>query len=175
MARALIALGSNMGDRGQLLRSAVADLEAQDAVTVEAVSPVVVTRAVGGPADQPDFLNAVVRISTGLAPFRLLELCQRIEAEHDRVREVRWGPRTVDLDIVDYDGLEMDEPTLTLPHARAHLRAFVLLPWSLLEPEARLRGRSVRELAQAAADLPGIGPETYDLSEAPADSGGPSW
>lgn len=167
MARAVLALGSNLGDRGQLLRSAVGDLRVQEGLAVEGVSPVVVTRPVGGPPDQPDFLNAVVRITTTLAPFQLLRLCQRIEADHDRVRSVRWGPRTVDLDIIDYDGIEMDEPTLTLPHALAEQRAFVLLPWSLLEPQALLRGRRVAELAERAPDRSGISAQVFSLDRAP--------
>lgn len=165
MPRAIIALGSNLGDRGPLLRSAVDALEAHDRVSVEAVSPIVSTSAVGGPAGQPDFLNGVARITTSLPPFRLLELCQRIEAEHDRVRLERWGPRTLDLDIVDYDGLVMDEPTLTLPHPRADRRAFVLVPWSMLEPDAVLDGRRVAQLAQEAPDRDGIAAQTLSLDD----------
>lgn len=167
MARVVLGLGSNLGDRGRLLRSAVDALRAQEGVEVEGVSPVVATRPVGGPPDQPDFLNAVVRITTTLSPFQLLGACQRIEADHDRERTVRWGPRTVDLDIIDYDGLEMDEPTLTLPHALAAQRAFVLVPWSLLEPQALLRGRPVAELAERAPDRSGISARTSSLEQAP--------
>lgn len=167
MARAVLGLGSNLGDRGQLLRSAVDALRRQEGIEVEAVSPVVATRPVGGPPGQPEFLNLVVRLTTTLSPFQLLAACRRIEADHARERTVRWGPRTVDLDIIDYDGLEMDEPTLTLPHALAAQRAFVLVPWSLLEPQALLGGRPVAELAEQAPDRPGISAGAFALEQAP--------
>ncbi|WP_144794806.1 2-amino-4-hydroxy-6-hydroxymethyldihydropteridine diphosphokinase [Kocuria palustris] len=172
MPRALLALGSNLGDRGRLLRSAVEALRAEEQVVVEGVSPVVVTQAVGGPDGQPDFLNGVVRIRTSLPPQGLLELCQRIEAEHDRVRLERWGPRTLDLDIIDYDGIVLDDPALTLPHPRAAGRAFVLAPWAMLEPEAVLAGRRVSELAREAEDLGGLDPRALRLEDLGAETGG---
>lgn len=163
MRHAVIALGSNLGDRAELLRAAVADLNSTQGVDVVAASPVVVTRPVGGPQNQPDFLNAVVRIATTLGPFELLAVCQQIETAHDRIRDIRWGPRTLDLDIVEFGGLSMDEPTLTLPHPRAAERAFVLVPWAMMDPEARLNGRPVRALAEQAEDLQGISPQSYPL------------
>lgn len=156
MARALIALGSNLGERQELLRGAVRDLAAADAVVVEGVSPAVQSRPVGGPSGQPDYLNAVVRVRTDRPPHDLLALCQRIEADHGRERRERWGPRTLDLDLIDYDGRVLDDPVLTLPHPRAHERAFVLVPWSLLEPGAVLGDRPVRELARQAPDREGV-------------------
>ncbi|NHU85625.1 2-amino-4-hydroxy-6-hydroxymethyldihydropteridine diphosphokinase [Kocuria sp. JC486] len=163
MRQAVIALGSNLGDRAELLRAALADLQASDGIEVLGASPVVVTRPVGGPEGQPDFLNAVLKVQTTLGPFELLRTCQRIEDAHDRVREVQWGPRTLDVDIIDFGGLSMDEPTLTLPHPRARERAFVLVPWSMIDPDATLAGEPVRELAQRAPDLPGIAPRSYPL------------
>ncbi|NKE10343.1 MULTISPECIES: 2-amino-4-hydroxy-6-hydroxymethyldihydropteridine diphosphokinase [Kocuria] len=163
MRQAVIALGSNLGDRAELLRAAVADLNATEGVEVVAASPVVVTHPVGGPEGQPDYLNAVVRISTTLGPFELLAVCQEIETAHDRIRDVRWGPRTLDLDIIEFGGLSMDEPTLTLPHPRAADRAFVLVPWAMMDPEARLNGQPVRALAEQAEDLQGISPRSYPL------------
>ena len=139
MPRALIGMGSNLGDRGQLLRSAVEQLREAPGVSVEAVSPIAITDPVGGPPGQPQFLNGVVRLSTELPPEDLLALCQRIEADHDRVRLERWGPRTLDLDIIDYDGAELDGPELILPHPRAHERAFVLVPWLDADPGERER------------------------------------
>lgn len=168
MRQVIIALGSNLGDRAELLRAALADLRAAKDIEVLDASPVVVTRPVGGPEGQPDFLNAVVKVQTTLGPFELLKVCQAIEDAHDRVRDVRWGPRTVDLDIIDFGGLRMDEPVLTLPHPRAAERAFVLVPWSMMDSEARLIGRPVRELAQEADDLPGIAPRSYPLLTDPA-------
>ncbi|KAA9394130.1 2-amino-4-hydroxy-6-hydroxymethyldihydropteridine diphosphokinase [Kocuria coralli] len=176
MRHAIIALGSNLGDRAELLRAALGDLRAAEGVEVLDASPVVVTRPVGGPEGQPDFLNAVVKIRTTLGPFEMLQLCQAIEDAHDRTHDIEWGPRTVDLDIIDFGGLSMDEPTLTLPHPRAAGRAFVLVPWAMMDPEARLGGRRVRELAQEADDLPGISPRTHppliDPSELPHHDGG---
>ena len=169
MPRALIALGSNLGDRGQLLRSAVESLRAEPGVAVEAVSPIAITDPVGGPPGQPQFLNGVLRLSTELSPWALLALCQRIESEHDRVRVQRWGPRTLDLDIIDYDGAVLDDPELSIPHPRAHERAFVLFPWALLEPRAELAGRSVAELAGQAQDAQGIRAQTFRLEDAPGE------
>jgi 2-amino-4-hydroxy-6-hydroxymethyldihydropteridine diphosphokinase len=91
------------------------------------------TDPVGGPT-QPEFLNVVVEIDTDLDPLDLLHACNRVEAELGRVRDVRWGPRTVDIDILLLDGLTIDGPTLTVPHPRMLRRAFVLLPLLDLEP-----------------------------------------
>ena len=165
MPRALIAMGSNLGDRGGLLRSGLASLRAAEGIVVEGASPIVATAAVGGPAGQPDFLNAVVRIRTALEPRELLGLCHRIEAEHDRVRLERWGPRTLDLDIIDVDGVVLDDPELSIPHPRAAQRAFVLAPWAMLEPEAELGGRRVAELAGRAPDADGIRPGVLRMED----------
>ena len=94
---------------------------------------------VGGPP-QPDFLNAVVRIRTILSPRELLGACQGIEMVHGRERHEPNGPRTLDIDMIDFDGAEASAKDLTLPHPRAHERAFVLVPWSHMEPEATLPG-----------------------------------
>lgn len=169
MPRALIGMGSNLGDRGQLLRSAVEQLRAAPGVSVEAVSPIAITDPVGGPPGQPQFLNGVVRLSTELSPRELLALCQRIEADHDRVRLERWGPRTLDLDIIDFDGALMDDPELTIPHPRAHERAFVLFPWALLEPQAELAGSRIAELAAQASDARGVRAQTFRLEDAPGE------
>lgn len=135
MTRAVLAVGSNLGDRMGHLQGAV-DALSQD-VRIVAVSGVYETAPVGGP-DQDDFLNAVVIVETALAPHDLLALCQRVEASHDRVRDVRWGPRTLDVDIVAIAGALLDDPDLTLPHPRAHERAFVCLPWLDADPGATL-------------------------------------
>lgn len=164
MKQAVIALGSNLGNRAQLLRAGITDLSASDGLEISAISPVVVTHPVGGPVGQPDYFNAVVQVNTTLEPFELLELCHRIEADHDRVRNIRWGPRTLDLDIIDYAGMQLDDPTLTLPHPRAAERAFVLVPWAMMDPAAQLQGQSVRSLADQAKDLPGVYVRSYALS-----------
>ena len=135
MSRAVLALGSNIGDRLGHLQGAI-DALAGD-VEVIAVSGVYETAPVGGP-DQGDFLNAVIVVETSLSPHDLLALCQRVETAHDRVREVRWGPRTLDVDIIAMEGILLDESLLTLPHPRAHERAFVCIPWLEVDPAAAL-------------------------------------
>ncbi|HEX3003893.1 MAG TPA: 2-amino-4-hydroxy-6-hydroxymethyldihydropteridine diphosphokinase [Angustibacter sp.] len=163
---AVIALGANLGDREATLRGALEALEATDGVTVDAVSPVAATQPVGG-ADQPDYLNAVALVRTRLAPDELLAVLHGVEAEFGRVRLERWGPRTLDLDLITYGVVQTstevvsDDPHLTLPHPRAHERAFVLVPWSQVQPDALLRTpggavRAVRDLADAAPDRAGL-------------------
>lgn len=143
MSRAVLSVGSNMGDRLDHLQGAI-DLLAQD-VDVIAVSDVYETAPVGGP-EQDDFLNAVLMVETTLSPYELLALCQRVEAAHQRVREVHWGPRTLDVDIIAMDDALLDDPVLTLPHPRARERAFVCVPWLDVDPGARISGESVAEL-----------------------------
>lgn len=154
--RVILALGSNLGEREGTLQSAVADLVDRPEVRLHNVSPVVTTKPVGGPAGQPDFLNMVIGIDTTLEPLELLAHCQAVELAHHRTREVRWGARTLDIDIISYGSVTSDDPVLTLPHPRAGLRAFVLYPWSLMDPQATLAGESVAELAAAADDMAGI-------------------
>ncbi|ALE04277.1 2-amino-4-hydroxy-6-hydroxymethyldihydropteridine pyrophosphokinase (plasmid) [Arthrobacter sp. ERGS1:01] len=156
LTRVILALGSNLGERRGTLSAAVGDLVDRPEVRLRDVSPVVSTKPVGGPAGQPDFLNMVIAVDTTLDPYELLAHCQAVELAHHRVREVRWGARTLDVDIICYGELHSDDPVLTLPHPRAAERAFVLYPWSLMEPNATLAGRSVAALAADAADMPGI-------------------
>jgi len=125
---AVLALGSNLGESETTLEQAAADLVhlSGGAVRLVRASGLYVTEPVGGPADQPDYINAVLEVRTSLDPYALLALCQQVEAHHHRVRLVRWGPRTLDIDVITYDDLVSDDPVLTLPHPRAHERAFVL-------------------------------------------------
>ncbi len=147
---ALLALGGNVGDVEPTLRAAVDALTRVTGIDVVATSPLYSSVAVGGPP-QPDFLNAVVRISTILSPRELLWACQGIEMVHGRERHELNGPRTLDIDIIDFDGAEATTADLTLPHPRAHERAFVLVPWADMEPEAVLPGAgSIAPLASAA-------------------------
>jgi dihydroneopterin aldolase/2-amino-4-hydroxy-6-hydroxymethyldihydropteridine diphosphokinase len=140
----VLAMGANLGDAGSTLAAAVAALARVDGVRVDRVSPLFETDPVGGP-DQPVYLNAVLLAHTRLAPHRLLAALHRVEANHGRVRDIRWGARTLDLDLVQYgdpttgDDIVSGDPDLTLPHPRAHERAFVLAPWASVDPEARLR------------------------------------
>jgi len=142
--RVVIALGANLGDVQATLESAVRALADIDGLRITAVSDLFETDPVGGP-DQPVYLNAVVLARTRLAPFALLTELHSIEADHGRVRETRWGARSLDLDIIQYGdpvvGSDMvsQDPEMMLPHPRAHERAFVLAPWFAVDPEAQLR------------------------------------
>lgn len=156
MVSCILALGSNLGERAGTLREALAELGATAGIELVRVSDTALTKPVGGPAGQPDFLNLVLRIETSLAPRELLAACQGIERAHHRTREVRWGPRTLDIDVITYGEQTSDDPVLTLPHPRAATRGFVLLPWSWMEPDAVLGGKPVAELASAAADAGAI-------------------
>ncbi|HEV2933977.1 MAG TPA: 2-amino-4-hydroxy-6-hydroxymethyldihydropteridine diphosphokinase [Streptosporangiaceae bacterium] len=138
--RVVLALGTNLGDRLGTLQGCVQAIGGLPDTDVLAVSPVYETVPVGGPA-QPDYLNAVLIASTGLRPGELLEAAHRIEADFGRARAERFGPRTLDIDIISYVGEVSGDPVLTLPHPRAHERAFVLAPWHDVDPEAELPGR----------------------------------
>ena len=128
MSEAYLSLGSNMGDRIDNLSRAVALLDRpSEGVEVEQVSPVFETAPVGY-KDQDDFLNICVKIKTDLEPLALLSLCQKIEETLHRVRTIRWGPRTIDVDILTYDDLEINTQRLTIPHPRMYERGFVQVP-----------------------------------------------
>ncbi|MEV0693506.1 2-amino-4-hydroxy-6-hydroxymethyldihydropteridine diphosphokinase [Streptomyces sp. NPDC050388] len=140
--QAVIALGANLGNRLETLQGAVDALEDTPGIRVKAVSPVYETEPWGvEPGSQPSYFNAVVALRTTLPPSSLLERAHAIEEAFHRVRDERWGPRTLDVDIVAYADLLSDDPRLTLPHPRAHERAFVLAPWHDVDPEAVLPGR----------------------------------
>jgi 2-amino-4-hydroxy-6-hydroxymethyldihydropteridine diphosphokinase len=131
--RAVLGLGANLGDAYATLQSAVDQLAADDRTAVVAVSKVYRSAPIGGP-EQPDYLNAAVMVTTDRRSWELLELAQAIEHDHDRVRAERWGPRTLDLDVIVFDEVVSNDPDLTLPHPRAHERLFVLLPWLEIAP-----------------------------------------
>ena len=156
--RAVLALGSNLGERNDILSAAVADLVDPPEVRLLAISPIFQTKPVGGPAGQPDFLNMVIAVETTLLPLELLAHCQAIEQKHLRVRDVRWGPRTLDVDIISYGDVVSSDPDLTLPHPQAAERAFVLYPWSLIDPAAELNGERVGVLAAKASDFADLAP-----------------
>ncbi|MGW3633127.1 2-amino-4-hydroxy-6-hydroxymethyldihydropteridine diphosphokinase [Streptomyces sp. NPDC005122] len=140
--RAVLSLGSNLGNRLETLQGAIDALEDTPGVRVKAVSPVYETEPWGvEPGSQPTYLNAVVVLRTTLPPSSLLERAHAVEEAFDRVRDERWGARTIDVDIVAYADVVSDDPVLTLPHPHAHERAFVLAPWHDVEPEAQLPGR----------------------------------
>jgi 2-amino-4-hydroxy-6-hydroxymethyldihydropteridine diphosphokinase len=132
---ALIGLGSNLGDRKAHLDAAIAALAAVPGVFVRAVSPYHETTPAGGPGGQGTFLNAAARLETTLDPFALLRALQAIERAEGRVRTVRWGARTLDLDLLIYGCKFLDTPDLSLPHPRLALRRFVLAPLAEIAPE----------------------------------------
>ncbi len=153
---AVLALGSNLGDREATLRSAVRDIALLHGVEVLSASEIVETPALtlrGVDPNAPAYLNAVILVATELSPHALLESLGAVEREHGRVRDTRWGDRTLDIDIVSVDGLHLDDDALTLPHPRAAERAFVLEPWLQLDPDAVLPGRGrVDALLASATD-----------------------
>jgi 2-amino-4-hydroxy-6-hydroxymethyldihydropteridine diphosphokinase len=131
--RAFIGLGSNLGDREEALRRGVTQLAAAGDVT--AVSPLYETEPVGGPADQGPFLNVVVELTTTDSPRQLLVRCQALEEAAHRVRTVRFGPRTLDADVLLVGDLRVDEADLVVPHPRMWERRFVLQPLADLAPD----------------------------------------
>ncbi|KHO28729.1 2-amino-4-hydroxy-6-hydroxymethyldihydropteridine diphosphokinase [Corynebacterium minutissimum] len=139
--RAVLSIGSNMEDRRALLQT-VFDEFADETI---AASPVYATPP-WGVTDQGDFLNAVLIVDVDCTPLELLRRGQKLEEAAERVRVRHWGPRTLDVDIVQVDGVTSEDPELTLPHPYAHQRAFVLVPWLAADPDAELNGTSVREL-----------------------------
>lgn len=150
--RAVIALGSNLGDRLQELQRSVDALAATPGLALTAVSPIYETAPVGGP-EQPDYLNAVVLAQTSRPAADLLARAHAIEAAAQRTRAERWGPRTLDVDIIAYGEELSSDPVLTLPHPRAQERAFVLAPWHDADPGAVLPGRGgVAALLAAVGD-----------------------
>jgi 2-amino-4-hydroxy-6-hydroxymethyldihydropteridine diphosphokinase len=136
--RAYFGIGSNLGERIGYLQLAVDHLAAADGITVVGVSPVYETAPVGGP-EQPDYLNAVVAVDTALTPRELLRIAQGVEADAERVRTVRWGPRTLDVDVLLVGDERVDDPDLVVPHPRMAERAFVVVPLADLDPGWRSR------------------------------------
>lgn len=149
----VLAIGSNLGAAQDTLRDAVADLAATPGVEVLDVSALARTAPVGGP-EQPDFLNAVVIARTTLSPRDLLRATSGIEQAHGRERQVHWGPRTLDIDIIVYGHVSAVTDDLELPHPRAHERAFVLQPWAQVRPDAVLHGLGGGPVAALAATAP---------------------
>jgi dihydroneopterin aldolase/2-amino-4-hydroxy-6-hydroxymethyldihydropteridine diphosphokinase len=170
----VVALGANLGDARATLESAVRAVAGLPGMRVRAVSPLVETDPVGGP-EQPSYLNAVLVGDTTLDPDALLRRLHEIEAEHGRTREVRWGARTLDLDLIQVgtpgSGSEVRraDAALTLPHPRAHERGFVLVPWSLADPASTIR---TDERVRPVADLVG---EVDTSGVRPGPEWSPTW
>jgi 2-amino-4-hydroxy-6-hydroxymethyldihydropteridine diphosphokinase len=163
-SHAFLSLGSNLGDRGTYLAAAREALAALPGTSLVVASRIYET-APQGHSEQPEFLNQVVLLRTRLQPLDLLTECQRIENEHGRVRELRFGPRTLDIDILLYQGVESDDPELRLPHPRMVRRAFVLVPlaeiWGTGEGMPEL---DVAALAREAARDQSV--RLFDVAEA---------
>lgn len=153
---AVLALGTNLGDRPQHLQRALTVLESTDGLEIAWTGPVLETDPVGGP-EQGAYLNSAIGVHTVLGPFELLAAAQSAERDARRERREHWGPRTLDVDVITYGPMRLEDPELTLPHPRAHERAFVLAPWHAARPEAELPGHGpIGDLLAAAADREGL-------------------
>lgn len=148
-SRVVLGLGSNLGDSLDHLQAGV-DLLDAFGVSITAISAVYETAPIGGP-EQGRFMNVVALAETDLEPREILAVCQRVEAERHRVRRERWGPRTLDVDVISIDDLRSDDPDLTLPHPRAADRGFVCIPWLDVDVQAHLPGGA--SVAEIVADL----------------------
>ena len=157
MRRVYVGIGSNLGDREFLIRKAVESLRQLPQTNVSGVSSLYDTEPVGE-TEQPPFLNAVAWIETELSPRELLWQMLLIEKRMGRVRSKRWGPRSIDLDLLFYDDELIDEPDLQIPHPEAHRRAFVLYPLLELDPNFRhpVTGETVRRMIQKLPPNPPV-------------------
>lgn len=157
-SRVFLGLGGNLGNPLENFIAARLMLSEHPGIELNASSPLYRTPAVGGPAGQPDYQNAVIEITTELNPQQLLACCQDVEELFGRTRDLRWGPRTLDIDLLLFDQSISDEPQLILPHPRLHERHFALLPLADLHPDLlhpRLR-KTVSELLRGLPAAPGI-------------------
>ncbi|MCX5579065.1 2-amino-4-hydroxy-6-hydroxymethyldihydropteridine diphosphokinase [Kaistia terrae] len=142
MIDAYLGLGSNLGDREAMLRAAIAALDATPGVRVTAISSLYETPP-WGPVPQGPYLNACVGIATSLSARKVLELSLAIERDHGRERAIRWGPRTLDIDVLLYGDEAIDEEGLIVPHPRMAERAFVLVPLAEIAPELMIEGKTI--------------------------------
>lgn len=152
----VLSLGSNLGRRFETLQGAIDALFDAPGVEFVGVSPVYETDPVGGPEGQRSYLNVVVVGDTSLHPRALLERAQSVENAFGRVRKERWGPRTLDVDLIVVGDTVCDEPELTLPHPHAHERAFVLVPWVAADPRGVLPGHGPVSELLAQLDQSGV-------------------
>lgn len=146
--RAYLGIGGNIGDRKANIEGAIEILRSSDSIEVTKVSSLYETEPVGY-EDQDWFMNVVVEIETTLSPYELLEYCQNIENELKRVRLIRWGPRTIDVDVLLYEGYESDAEDLTVPHPRMTERAFVMVPLYEINNDLQIAGKHISELMES--------------------------
>lgn len=163
----LLAFGANLGDRGETIEAAQREIATAAGITAFRASPLRETIALtlnGPDPEAPRYLNGVALAETTLRPAELLDLMQAVETTHGRVRDVRWGDRTLDIDLILYGGRVIADERLTVPHPRAHERDFVLSPWLDLDPDAVLMGHG-----RVDALLARIGDQTLPLRPKPGD------
>jgi 2-amino-4-hydroxy-6-hydroxymethyldihydropteridine diphosphokinase len=142
--RAIVALGSNLGDRFEYLQKAVNEINSMEEIEISQISSVYETLPVGGP-EQGNYLNAVISLVTELEADELLFKLLLIELNLGRQREIAWGPRTIDLDLIWFENQTINLENLVLPHPRAHERCFVIKPWLEIEPDARIGNTEIKE------------------------------
>jgi 2-amino-4-hydroxy-6-hydroxymethyldihydropteridine diphosphokinase len=150
-----LALGTNLGDREKELEQAIAYINMLQGTNVKSISRIYETKPVGY-TNQADFLNMVICIQTQTEPLQLLIELQEIENRMKRVREIHWGPRTIDIDILLYDNLEINFPKLVIPHPRMFVRAFVLVPLKDIYPYTEVFGKNIDELIYNSEDRQGL-------------------
>ncbi|MEQ2129783.1 2-amino-4-hydroxy-6-hydroxymethyldihydropteridine diphosphokinase [Caldanaerobacter subterraneus] len=155
MTEVYLSLGSNLGDREKYLKEAVKRLKSNKNIVLKKLSPIYETKPVGY-LEQDNFLNAAILIETDLTPYELLDVTTSIEAELKRERTIKWGPRTIDIDILLYDGLILNDEKLTIPHPHMWERAFVLIPLRDINPSLSKNGLSIDELIQGLIDKQGV-------------------
>jgi 2-amino-4-hydroxy-6-hydroxymethyldihydropteridine diphosphokinase len=155
---AFLAFGSNLGDRRGTLSKARAILQEVQGIQVGKVSQLYETDPVGGPPDQPSYLNSVIELRTGLSPEELLSCCRNIEQRFGRERKERWGPRTLDLDILFFGTVVSASPRLTIPHPRLHERPFVLMPLADIAPGwiHPVQKKTIGQLCDDLEDISGV-------------------
>ena len=156
MAHVLLGLGANLGDREAALQSVVEAMAAGPFTAIRCSR--IYETPPWGVTDQPPFLNAIVAADTALTPSEVLTFAQDCEQAAHRVHDVRWGPRTLDVDVIAYDDMVQDDPALTLPHPLAHVRAFVLVPLLDVEPDFFLQGHGFAVDLRNRLDATGIIP-----------------
>ena len=169
MTHIAFALGTNIGDRRAHLQYAIERLRNHDEISVISVSKVYETQPVGGP-DQDNYLNAVVTAESTLSARELLAFCHEIENARDRMREVRWGPRTLDVDLLVVGDEVSQDPSVMIPHPRAHERAFVLTPWESIDPLCLIPGHGTVQECSHRVDSAGVWLSELQIVQVRSDS-----